>query len=69
LVCSVIPLAKLVTLPTTSLAKFCIPPTIEAAKAPPGRLGIDGAERPPPVVLGAGRDVLVVDALRRQVGS
>lgn len=44
-------LVKLVMLPTTSLEKFSIPVTMEAANSPPGRLG---SETPSPAeVLGA----------------
>ena len=65
---------KLVTLPTTSPAKLCMPVTIDAANSPPGRLGIEGAERPVlgVVVEGVGREatgLLVVLVLRPQVGS
>jgi len=60
---------KLVTLPTTSLAKPCIPVTTEAANSPPGKLGIEGADRPlpdlPPVATGFG----VTDLERPQPGS
>ena len=48
----VTPLVKSVILPTTSLAKFCVPVTTEAAKAPPGSVGIDGVPPlgPPPIL-------------------
>ena len=62
-------LVKSVTLPTTSLAKPCIPVTIEAANSPPGRLGMEGAERPLPLLgtlpVDTGREMV----LRLQVGS
>lgn len=44
----VIPLVKSVIFPTTSLEKFWIPVTTEAANSPPGRTGMVGAERPLP---------------------
>jgi hypothetical protein len=35
-------------LPTTPLEKFCTPPTTEAAKADPGKEGIERPPCPPP---------------------
>ena len=60
-------LVKSVILPTTSLAKPCIPVTTEAANSPPGKLGIEGAERPLPVL---GALLIGLEAtLRLQPGS
>jgi hypothetical protein len=47
LVTLVTPPVKSATLPVTLLAKFCTPPTTEAAKSAPGRVGSE--TRPPPV--------------------
>ncbi len=42
----VMPLVKSVMLPTALLEKLCTPVTTEPAKAEPGRVGIDGVDRP-----------------------
>ena len=52
----VTPLVKVLRLPITPLEKFCMPETIDAAKAEPGNplrppeaLGMLGEANPPPV--------------------
>ena len=62
----VIPLVKLVTSPITLDEKFCTPPTTEAAKAPPGRVG---RETCPVPMLGPDPDRLGADEVGLKVGS